>query len=604
MEHKSMDNDSKERERDAHDVHDELASIEAESDMLARKNETPQEVVATKQAADEYQAKAIKEKIRELASRKRRSLKPNKWVLVGIAVALVVLAATWFIPVTRYAVLNTLGMRDSIKVVSSQASSDGSTVQSQIKNFTAEVAGQKYLSGDATEITIPSLEYGKHVVAVSKEGYASATYETVVDFDPFFGLFTKKEKNPIAAELIAQGLPVTFTVKDWTSRQSLSKGSFTFGDITAQPDEKGKVTLIIPPTAEKTVAVKAEFSEDYLGKSFEVEVNKSDQEVLFVPSAKHYFVSKRSGVYSIYSSYLDSSDIKEIVAGTNQETSSLQFAVSPSGKYGVMSSTREGRRDRNGDLMQKLYWVDLSSGKLEDLDVARYIYLHDWSGDTITYSYSYQDEEANDYRQRLRSLDAATLNRYDLSSTTGGFGRVHVSVGMVLFTKQEGYNKPGFEKGNTLHTVGLKGEDSRELATNIGELRQLGFERFAYETVDKKWNEISINTGEIKSTEPPREQGAVYISTQSAKNERVFINFVDGKRILMLRHDGDQEKELVSQPGLVGPVRFISATTIVYRVATPTETADYAVSTLGGEPRKVTDVTSSSYATPVFFQYY
>jgi hypothetical protein len=41
------------------------------------------------------------------------------------------------------------------------------------------------------------------------------------------------------------------------------------------------------------------------------------------------------------------------------------------------------------------------------------------------------------------------------------------------------------------------------------------------------------------------------------------------------------------------PVRWLTDTTILYRVTTGSEVADYAVTTAGGQTRKVTDVVST-----------
>ncbi len=599
-----MDKDGADNLGDAHNVHSEIAEIEARADNLARQNETPQQVAEAQLEIKEQQELQKNESL-ALKNRSKFNLRLNKWAYIGIGIFIVLLTGVWFVPVTRYAILSTFGVRGGIVVTASQSLKQTNATAPEIKNFTVNVAGQTINSGEQSSVIIPSISLGDHKVEVLKQGYAPSVYETTVDFDPLFGWVSGNNSytSLVKAQLLAKGLALSFTVKDWVSNKAVTIGEFAFGDITAFPNKDGVVSLTVPPELNKVI-IKADFTDNYLDKTFELETNKKSQAVNFVPDSKHYFVSKRSGVYSIYSQYIDGGELKEVVKGTPQETSSLQFAVSPSGKYGVMTSTREGRRDSSGNVVQKLYWVNLNSGKLEELDSARYIYLHDWAGDTITYSYGYQAENSTDFMQRLRSLDASTKNQYELGSTTGSFGRIHVALNQVIFTKQESFNKPGFEKEQTVNTVGIKGENNRELATNTGDFRQIGFERFAYQTPDKKWSEINLNTGQIKPSEQPREEGTVYISTSSSNKERVFINFVDGKRLLMLQKNNDTTSELATQPGLTGPIRFMNATTVLYRVVTPGETADYVVSTLGGQPRKITDVTASAYATPVFFQYY
>lgn len=594
-------NPEKDDKNNAVDINKKIAAIETKADVLAQKNTVPEDIAAAREEAAAY--KITDEHALSLSAKKHD---PRKRLYTTIAIAAVTFAVIviWLIPVTRHSFLNMLGVRGSMTIAAKQAVASAEATTPSLKNFTYTIDGQQKSSGDVSSVTVNGQTLGKHTIEVAKPGYAAATQDVIIDFDPFFGLFGTKKTAHVTGYLVAKGLPVAFVVKDWTSKLAISEGEYSYGDVVAKPGKDGKVSLIVPPDAGDRIAVKAEFNGSYLGKSFEVSSKDVDQEAFFVPAGRHYFVSKRSGVYSIYSSYLDGSDLKEIVKGTTQETAAVQFAVSPSGKYGIMASTRDGRRDGNGNLMQRLYWVNLSSGKLEELDSAQYFNLYDWSGDTIAYSYYHFDQSANEYRQKLRSVDAVTRNQYELSTTTGFFNLVYISHGMAVFMKQEGFGKTGSEKQQTVHTVGLKGQDGRELATNIGEMRQLGFEKFAYQTADKKWNELNANTSQIRSIEPPQEQGSAYIATENSQNERVYVNFVDGKRILMLQKPNGESKELATQPGLSGPIRFINATTIVFRVITPMETADYAISTRGGSPQKITDVTASSYASPVFFPYY
>ena len=55
-----------------------------------------------------------------------------------------------------------------------------------------------------------------------------------------------------------------------------------------------------------------------------------------------------------------------------------------------------------------------------------------------------------------------------------------------------------------------------------------------------------------------------------------------------------KEQTLVARSGLSQPLVWLSASTLIFRVETGNETADYVVSTEGGEPQKVRDVTKTS----------
>jgi hypothetical protein len=70
----------------------------------------------------------------------------------------------------------------------------------------------------------------------------------------------------------------------------------------------------------------------------------------------------------------------------------------------------------------------------------------------------------------------------------------------------------------------------------------------------------------------------------------------DGKGVLLLRDAQGSEKVIATVAGLRQPTRWLSDSTITYRVVTANESADYVLSLLGGEARKVTDVTNTGGA--------
>ena len=68
----------------------------------------------------------------------------------------------------------------------------------------------------------------------------------------------------------------------------------------------------------------------------------------------------------------------------------------------------------------------------------------------------------------------------------------------------------------------------------------------------------------------------------------------DGKGTLLIYDiDAKSDQVLHSQSGLGYPMRWLNDTTVIYRVKTDQESADYAISIHGGKPVKIRDVTSS-----------
>ena len=105
--------------------------------------------------------------------------------------------------------------------------------------------------------------------------------------------------------------------------------------------------------------------------------------------------------------------------------------------------------------------------------------------------------------------------------------------------------------------------------------------------------QIGESTAKKESNQPSNLTSRIY--SDSADGARsLWVDQRDGKGVLVLYDkDSDKEKALVSQAGLENPVRWLNNTTLVYRIHTPQETADYVLSIEGGSAKKIRDVTST-----------
>lgn len=533
----------------------------------------------------------------------RESLPKRKktWLMTVAAAAALSALIVWFVPPLRYAMLNTVGQRADITIRVYEQSTSGMS-RTTLRRVGITVDGKQYDTDASSTVTIPGLTYGEHTVKVSKMGYREFQKVMVVDMPV-------RSAQKLDVALVAVGTPVSFLAKDFVSEAGITNARFELGDKTVRPDESGRVKLVVPPTDSPTVSVAAKFDGAYIDKTIDISIaDKTEKTFAFVPAGKHYFVSKRSGVYSVYSSNVDGSDQQEVIKGTPQETSGLVFAASPDGRHALMASTRDGKRDERKELVQQLYWVDLATRQMDVIDQGYYFSFYDWSDDVLVYSSSYYAAKATEMSRRLRSVSSSTKNLYDLSMASGYISQVAVSNGTVLVLQGEYYGKPEYESSPILKSVGVKGDGSRNLATRVGDFRQVGFDTFTYMTESKQWMEYNTNSAEAKSANPPSEDSKVYLTARSAStNKRLFIDNVDGKNTLNLQSADTAPRVLVSSPGLRGPIRWINDTTLVYRIVTPAETADYVVSTAGGRPRKIVDVTATATAgqgTPNGFYYY
>ncbi|PLS82031.1 hypothetical protein CYG49_00140 [Candidatus Saccharibacteria bacterium] len=601
-----MSSNDLEQQLDSEDVFAKIAAIEAEADLKARQEESQIKTPKKKTPITIKPPVHLKKPLAEAPAaeaqtgfKKKHGKKP---FIIGVSLVLVgAVIGAWMVPVSRHAALNAAGVRGAVTIVGGDIApqTDGSKM-TIVKNFSVQMNGQTYNSGQADRVTITDQPFGTHKITVTKQGYTPSEREVTVDFHPIMSLAGAAEKQEYSAGLIATGIEIRFTAKDWASNKPIQNGDYTIGDTTARPDKNGLVTLHAPVTDSKTVAVEASFkSGQFANKTVTVALDSAAKDIFFVPAARHFFISKRGNVQSVWSSLADGSEAKEFIRGTDQESQAAQFAVSPSGKYAAFVSTRDGRRDETGALMQKLYWVDLASGAMDEMDSGHDIKLLDWHKDVIVYTLT-RKEKGTIKGQLMRSLEMETKNQFEVATTSGEFKTVMNVLGSVVFTQ----NDTG-SKGALLKKAGIKGENATELGTQVEELMQLDANKFAYRSSEGgKWHEFNASTNQAKEAPAPADKGSLFIATPNSRSDRLLLTTVDDKTTLSVQSKDGKKQQLTSQAGITGPIRFLNDTTIAYRVIGDNETADYAVSVRGGEPRKMTDVTATLYTDPPFFRFY
>ncbi len=539
---------------------------------------------------------------RTLGQKLKHLLKSKKFWAVTILLLLAIGAGGWFVQPSRLWAVNLAGMRNTLSI-NTISPGEGKSKVSQLKNVDITVNGKAYKTDDKGHLQVSGVPYGEVTLSAKKAGYQDATYQATLDFDPFLHKFGGKSADDSARtvelSLKAVGIPVSFKAIDLLSGQPITGGEFTIGDVVARPDDQGVVSLKIPGTDAGKVTVSASFGGQYADKKFEVALgSKGVPTVNFVPGGKHYFVSKRSGVYTVYGSDLDGNNVEPIVTGTGQETDSVAFAVSPSGKYGVLASSREGGRNAKKDLLQRVYVVNLVTKQITRVDEGMSVNFADCSGDTLAYTTTAYDTESKAYPVTLRSVDATNNRVYNFETADA------ISVSTVAFDKVV-YSKSSFALPNSTSSPVL-----REAPINATHTQTLGeqvsydsyiqqdFDRIVFKTnADQSWHEYNLNTDQSKTIAQPTTgtNTQQYMSTASPDgSKRVLIDRIDGKYTLIIKTTAaGEQKQIYSASGLGGPIRWIG-NTIVFRVVTAQETADYVVSLSGGEPKKITDVSATA----------
>jgi hypothetical protein len=501
---------------------------------------------------------------------------PKLWLGVAVAV-IIVLIFVWLITPSRLWALNLVGQRAQVDIGTLVAATEGEPPV--LKNAKVTVNNKDYQTDDHGKLRL-NLPYGDTHIVVSKQGYESITKDELLDFDPFFHYLGGKQVDATARNLSfamkSVGIPVKFTAKDWLTAQPIDFGKFSVGDVEAEPNTQGEVTMTVPATDAKTVQVQVKFGGTYADTAIELTLASKNQEFSFINAGKEYFISKRSGTYGVYSSNLDGSGVADVVAGSASETGDVAFSVSPSGKYGVLATTRDAAKDGFGSLQQKLYIVDLATNKLTAVDTALRFKLADWSGDTLVYATSEHSAGSAATIGRVASIDAAAAKQTTLASA-GGITVARVSLGSAVYLTDT----------NELRAVKIKGGGDKSLGTGVSQLVQTDADRYAYQTADHNWHQYNANADQVTTATTPTSLSRVFLANPSADGQtQLVVDTVDGNLALIAKKvAGGQETKLFAGAGLSGPIRWVG-NVAVYRVGS----ADYVVSPGGGQPKKITDV--------------
>lgn len=523
----------------------------------------------------------------------KRLIKSKKFWLAVVLSLLAIAIAAWFIQPSRVYIVNLIGLKVPVKITTTTVA-EPKQPSATLKKVTVTVNGQEFISNDEG-IVQTNVAYGPVSIDAVKTGYEGAGFTDSYDFNPFFNLIGAQPKNgaerTIDMQLKGVGLPLTFNAKDWLTQGPVVKGKFSVGDVVAEPDAQGSVSLKVPPTDNKTVKVRATFGGTYNDIEFDAKLQAAPaQEFLFVPAGKDYFVSKRSGQFAVYSSNVDGSLTTEIVPASANETAAIDFAVSPSGKFAALASTREGKKDSGGQLLQKLYVVNLSTNQLTALDEGRWFDFIDWSGDTLAYTTA----ASTTAPQRLSSVDLTNGKKTDLGSAAT-YGVARVSLGNVVYQLHHASGDSSVGNNPELRVVAVKGGAEKTIGVKVDVLTQTDFDKFAYQTSDKAWHQYDVNTAQVTNISAPTSVGRAYLSTVSPDGQtRLLIDRIDGKNTLIAESVANgQEKQLYGAAGLQGPIRWVGGV-ITFRVVDSLQSADYVLSPSGGQPKKITDVTDTA----------
>lgn len=500
---------------------------------------------------------------------------------ITLGVLALLIAGAALLPVTRYWALNLFGVRSSASV----RITDASTFQ-PLQNVKVTIAGQSAQTDIDGNVTLTGLRLGPTQLIVEKRAFAPIHKSMTVGWG----------SNPLGDfEITPVGTQYGFEVKDFLSGEPIQKAQATAGDANALSDENGVIKLTLDHAdAAKDVEVVIT-AEGYRTERRTIGPdNRQDTALQLVAEQKSVFVSKRSGTYDVYAIYADGSEETKLLPGTGNEQSNLVLTPSPDGRMAALVSTRDNERNDDGFLKSTLTVISVSDGASKTVTHSEQITLVGWIGPRLIYvQVAAGTSAANPSRSRLMSYDFNTNSNQQLAATNY-FNSILIAGKRVYYAPSSTYQAAGV--AINLFSIEPDGSNKRTiLAQETWSVFRVAYDTLSISVADQSWYGYKIGDETTTSTDgPPGDLVSRRYADSPDGARSLWVDNRDGKGTLLVYDVGQKtDKEVYAVSGLQLPVRWLNNSTVVYRVSTDQETADYAISINGGEPRKIVNVTNT-----------
>jgi len=562
---------------DALDEQDDAVTSKAVDDIVAKEGDELLKV------EDEKHAQAVKPPEKKSLGKRIKHFFAAWWAnptarwatIFGILLAIV---AVVVVPNSRYFVLNTAGVRSSLSI----RAVDESTFQ-PLKNVKVYVGEASAVTNTDGVATLEKVKLGSQELVIDKRAFAAVTKDVVVGWG----------SNPLGDfQLKPVGTQYALTITDFLSGKGIGKAEAVSGEASAVSDDMGKIKLTMDePPDQIEVTIKAK---DYRDESRTISADiKTETSVSMVSDRKEVFVSKRSGKFDVFKVDIDGKNEQLVLAGSGIERDDMVLIPHPTEELFALVSTRGNKRNKDGYLLSDLTVVTLKDNVPKTIAQSERIQILGWQGDRVVYVQVVAGASAADpKRHRLMSYDYKKGDNRELAAANY-FNDVMLAGKYVYYAPSSAYLNG---VNTSLFKTGADGDNRQVIfGKEAWNLFRTGYEHIAIAAPNNEWYEYTLGDKEARKLngEPSNTVSRLYIDSPDAKKS-LWIDNRDGKGVLIAYDiQSKEEKVLRSQSGLKNPVRWLDNKTVVYRINTEQETADYATSLDGGEPKKLRDVTNT-----------
>lgn len=497
-------------------------------------------------------------------------------IKLGLGLLLLGLLIAMFVPVSRNALLNAVGVRAGARIVVIDQST-----QQPLKNASVTVAGVTAQTDVSGVAQLNNLRIGPTTVRVEKRAFAA----TESPINLWWG------NNQLADTAVdPTGSQYVFRVVDYVTGKPVAESRAVSAYADANADDKGVIKLTLENNDLETATVDI-MSNGFRTESIEITAEtKESTDVKLVVAKKHVFVSNRSGTYDVYSIDIDGKNETVILPGTGSERDDMLVVPSPTDNVVAIVSARGDAKNKDGFLLSTLNIIDLATKTVTKVSQSEQIHIIGWNKSRVAYVQTAAGASAaNPDRERLMSYDVTSKDNKQLLSANY-FNDVMVAGDYLYYAPSTGNSDPN---GN-LTRMKFDGSDKKVLLiAEVWNALRVSYDKIVV-SVPGGWYEHTLTSATARKLEsqPPNTVSRTYVDN-TTRSKSAWIENRDGKGTL-LSYDTTKKQDTVVQAigGLQYPIRWASDTALIYRVSTQNETADYLTGVDGGKPRKISDVTN------------
>lgn len=558
-------------------VGDEINTDEAVDDIVEKESD---QVLAAEDAevAKAFSSKpeSLKDKLKRLYQQWWDNKRVRYATFAGLGLSVLLLGA---IPPSRYFVLNTAGVRSKASIIVLDDSTDRPLKNVQVT--LGSVSAKTDITGKAT---FAKIRLGRQTLKIEKRAFAAMTKKVTIGWG----------SNPLGnSQIQPVGAQYVFYVSDWLSNKAVTSAEASSGEFNAVSDKEGKIVLTIDASDNEDLDVTVH-AKEYRDEVLKLDLsNKAQVDVKLVAKRKQAFVSKRSGKYDLYKIDVDGKNEQLVLAGTGNESENLTLISHPTDEEVAFVSTRDNVRNKDGYLLSTLTIIDLDDNSTETVAQSEEIRLLGWSSERLVFVQVAAGASAgNPKRQRLVSYDYKTNEKQELASSNN-FNDLTLIGNTVYYAPGNLYNSSA---ANHFYSQRVDGANKTSLLD--GEIWTVF--RNSYDGLvlsgNDSWYDYTVGEAKAirRSGAPNNLQDRIYTNSPDGKTS-LWVDERDGKNTLLLHNiQSDNDKTLKAQAGLMSPIRWLNNSTLVYRIQTPGESADYVMSVNGGEAKKIRDVTRTN----------